>query len=107
MAKRKIKTKPTFKLTKKAEAALNRYLSAIKQGIVNVCEIHTHDSNPSFSQGNFELAYIEKTLGQTATAVKLSQKAMVEGLAAQKATEVGKALTAPADENKPNKQEDN
>lgn len=113
MAKRKKKkltttTKRPFNLTNKANAALNKYLAAIKQGILNVCEMHTHDSNPALSQEDFELTYIEKTLGQTATAVSLSQKAIVEGLAAQKEAEAARALNAAAaDKNKSIKQEDN
>lgn len=107
MAKRKIKTKPTFKLTRKASANLDRYFLAIKKGILNVCEMHTHDSNPSLSQEDFELAYIDKTLGKTCSAVSLSQKAIVEGLAAQKAAEAGSALAAPVENNKTTKKEDN
>ena len=110
MAKRKKKklttTKP-FNLTNKANIALNKYFTAIKQGILNVCEMHTHDSNPALSQEDFELTYIEKTLGQTATAVSLSQKAIVDGLAAQKQMEADRTLTV-LDKNKTNsKKEDN
>ncbi len=104
MAKRKKKhltvTTAAFKLTREAEAALNKYLAAIKQGVLNVCEMHTHDSNPALSQKDFELTYIEKTLGQTATAVSLSQKAIVDGLAAQKQKEADLTLNVLADENK-------
>lgn len=107
MAKKKIKTKPTFNLSRKATVKLNKYLSAIKQGILNVCEMHTHDSSPSLSQADFELTYIEKTLGKTCSAVALSQKAIIEGLAAQKAAEAGVVLTAPTDEIKTSKKEDN
>lgn len=110
MAKRKKKklttTKP-FNLTNKADIALNKYFTAIKQGILNVCEMHTHDSNPALSQEDFELTYIEKTLGQTATAVSLSQKAIVDGLAAQKQMEADRTLNV-LDKNKTNsKKEDN
>ncbi len=110
MAKRKKKklttTKP-FNLTNKANIALNKYFTAIKQGILNVCEMHTHDSNPALSQEDFELTYIEKTLGQTATAVSLSQKAIVDGLAAQKQMEADRTLNV-LDKNKTNsKKEDN
>ena len=53
----------------------------------NVCEMHTHDSNPSIKQGDFEELYIDKTLGQTATAISVSLHSMVDGLAAQKEAE--------------------
>ena len=113
MAKRKKKklttttTKP-FNLTNKANIALNKYLTVIKQGILNVCEMHTHDSSPALKQEDFELTYIEKVLGQTATAVSLSQKAIVDGLAAQKQMEAERTLNVLADRNKPNsKKEDN
>lgn len=111
MAKRKKKltttTKKPFNLTNKANAALNKYLAAIRQGILNVCEMHTHDSSPALSQENFELTYIEKTLGQTATAVSLSQKAIIDGLSAQKKMEADRTLNVLANKNKPIKQEDN
>lgn len=111
MAKRKKKklttTKP-FNLTNKANIALNKYFTAIKQGILNVCEMHTHDSSPALKQEDFELTYIEKVLGQTATAVSLSQKAIVDGLVAQKQMEADRTLVVLADRNKPNsKKEDN
>lgn len=113
MAKRKKKkltittTKP-FNLTNKANIALNKYFTAIKQGILNVCEMHKYDSKTSLSQEDFELTYIEKTLGQTTTAVSLSQKAYVDGLAAQKQKEADLTLNVLADKNKPNsKKEDN
>lgn len=62
MAKRK-QPQP-FRLSAAASKKLNKYLAEIRKGIVNVCEMHTHDSNPSIKQGDFEELYIDKTLGQ-------------------------------------------
>lgn len=106
MAKRKSQpiSKP-FKLTGKAEGMLNKYLAEIRKGIINVCELHTHDSSPSMSKGVFEEAYIEKVLAQTANLVSVGIKAMTDGLAAQKEKEVRKILQGEAlAENKEDKQ---
>ena len=97
-----------FKLSAKAQEKLNKYLAEIRRGIFNVCELHTHDEKPSMTKEVFEETYIDHLLGQVATAVSLSIKAMAEGLQAQTEEEV-KALmqdaTAPA-ENKDAKQEE-
>ena len=50
MAKRK-QPQP-FRLSAAATKKLNKYLAEIRKGIVNVCEMHTHDSNPSIKQGD-------------------------------------------------------
>lgn len=84
MAKGSNKSAPKFKLTSSADRLLNHYLAEIRKGVLNVCEIHMHDSAPSMSKGEFEKAYIEKVLGQTATAVSASIKAIVQGIAEQK-----------------------
>lgn len=88
-------TDKPFKLSRKPAALLNKYLSEIKKGIAAVCEMHTHDSNPSLKKVAFEEAYIEAILGQTVTAVSASIRAMTEGLQAQKVKElhelIGKA----------------
>ncbi len=85
MAKRK-QPQP-FRLSAAATKKLNKYLAEIRKGIVNVCEMHTHDSNPSIKQGDFEELDIDKTLGQTAAAISVSLHSMVDGLAAQKEAE--------------------
>lgn len=112
MAKRKknktVLTTTNFNLTNKANILLNKYLTALKQGILNVCKMHTYDSNPSLSQEDFELTYIEQTLGMTCSAVSVSQKAIVDGLAAQKQMEADRNFNVLADNNKTNsKKEDN
>lgn len=84
MAKRKAKT---FTLSGKAAAKLNAYIAEIRKGIINVCELHTYDSAPSMEKADFEVAYIDKILGQTASAVSISLRAITEGLAAQKEKE--------------------
>lgn len=86
-------TTPAFNLTRKADKKLNEYFRTLKQGILHVCQMHTHDSNPSLSQEDFEIAYIENTLGKTCTAVSLSMKAIIGGLAIQKEQEA--ALNNP------------
>ena len=63
MAKRKQKNAPAFKLSPKATAHLNKNLAAIREGIVNVCKMHTHDSDPSLTQEDFELLYIDYRRG--------------------------------------------
>lgn len=85
-----------FKLSGQAQAKLNSYLAEIRRGIINVCELHTHDSAPSLSKEAFEEAYIDKLLGQTATAVSLSIKGMTDGLAAQKEKELRAILQGEA-----------
>lgn len=98
MAKRKTQGTPDkqFRLSGKAAARLNNYLSEIKKGITSVCELHTHDSNPSLGKADFEVAYIDKLLGQTATAVSVSIRAMAEGLQAQKEKEAKALMEAAA-----------
>lgn len=84
MAKKK---ETAFVLSKKGALRLNRYLKEISKGITHVCEMHTYDTAPSLKQTDFETAYIDKILGQTAAAVAVSIKAMTEGLAKQKEKE--------------------
>ena len=88
MAQGKKAAASRFKLSAKASAKLNNYLAEIRKGIILVCEMHTHDSNPSLAKEDFEEIYIDKTLGMTASAVRLSIKGMTEGLAAQKEKEL-------------------
>ena len=107
MAKRKATEAATkVRLNRKAEARLNTYLSQIKKGILNVCELHTHDSAPSLSKEDFEVAYIDKILGQTATAVSASIHAMTEGLQIQKQQELAEAIKKATETSQENKQED-
>ena len=96
MAKRKKKAtrKPQgFKLTAAANKRLNQYMTEIRRGIENVCEMHTYDSATSKSQGDFEIMYIDKILGQAATAVSLSIRSISEALAKQKEDELN-AITS-------------
>lgn len=107
MAKKKAtEAAAKFRLDKKAEARLNTYLAQIKKGILNVCELHTHDSAPSLSKKDFEVAYIDKILGQTATAVSASIHAMTEGLQIQKQQELTEAIKKATEASQENKQED-
>ncbi len=85
MAKRK--QPQAFRLSAVATKKLNRYLAELRKGIVNVCEMHTHDSNPSMTQDTFEELYIDKVLGQPAAAISLSVRSMADGLSAQKEAE--------------------
>lgn len=84
MAKRKQKNAPAFKLTRKATEHLNKSLAAIREGIVNVCKMHTHDSDPSLTQEDFELLYIDKVLGQPITAISATIRTLAEALSKQK-----------------------
>lgn len=84
MAKRKQKNAPAFKLSPKATAHLNKNLAAIREGIVNVCKMHTHDSDPSLTQEDFELLYIDKVLGQPITAISATIRTLAEALSKQK-----------------------
>lgn len=97
------KSKRQFELSDKAKKTLERYLREIRKSITIVCEMHTHDSAPSLKQKDFEEAYVEKILGQTATIVRLSIKGMSEGLATQKAKELQEVLNG---ENPETKKED-
>lgn len=72
------------KLTAEATKRLNKYIAEIRRGIENVSEMHTHDSAPSMSQSDFEIAYIDKLLGQTVTAVSASMRTIADALAKQK-----------------------
>ncbi len=97
-----------FRLCNKNQQKLNKYLAEIRRGIINVCELHSHDENTSMTKEVFEETYIDQLLGQTATAISLSIKAMTEALQAQaeakiKAVMPDAATPAPAE----NKQEDN
>lgn len=85
---KKAAVRTRFKLSGKAQAKLNKYLAEIRRGIYLVCEMHTHDSNPSLEKEDFEEIYIDKLLGMTVGAVRLSIKGMTEGLAAQKEKEL-------------------
>ena len=80
MTKKNTAHKP-FRLSGKAGARLNRYFDEIRKGIINVCEMHKHDSAPSMTQSEFEIAYVEKLLGQTVTAISLSIRSITEALA--------------------------
>lgn len=84
MAKRKQKHTPAFKLTRKASKHLNKNLAAIREGILNVCKMHTHDSDPSLTQGDFEVLYIDKVLGQPITAISATIRTLAEELTKQK-----------------------
>lgn len=106
MAKRKDTEAAKFRLDRKAEIRLNTYLAQIKKGILNVCELHTHDTAPSLSKADFEVAYIDKILGQTATAVSASIHAMTEGLQIQKQQELAEAIKKATEASQENKQED-
>ena len=112
MANRKT-TEPNvkpFKLSSKATARLNNYLAQIRQGIKNVCELHTHDSAPSLEQSDFEGLFIDRILAQTVTAVSASIRSMTDGLTAQKETEAQTLKANAETDNNPqgeNKQEDN
>lgn len=72
-----------FRLCNKNQQKLNKYLAEIRRGIINVCELHSHDENTSMTKEVFEETYIDQLLGQTATAISLSIKAMTEALQAQ------------------------
>lgn len=84
MTKRKQKNAPAFKLSPKATAHLNKNLAAIREGIVHVCQMHTHDSDPSLTQEDFEVLYIDKVLGQPITAISATIKTLAEALTKQK-----------------------
>ena len=84
MTKRKQKNAPAFKLSQKATAHLNKNFAAIREGIINVCKMHTHDSDPSLTQEDFELLYIDKVLGQPITAISATIRSLAEALTKQK-----------------------
>lgn len=84
MAKRKLKNAPAFKLSRKASEHLNKNLAAIREGIINVCKLHTHDSDPSLTQEDFEVLYIDKVLGQPITAISATIRTLAEALTKQK-----------------------
>lgn len=90
MAKRKAQG---HKLTAAATKRLNQYITEIRRGIENVSEMHTHDSAPSMAQEDFEIAYIDKILGQAATAVSASMRSIAQALVEQKEAEL-KAITS-------------
>ena len=90
MAKRKTQGR---KLTAAATKRLNQYITEIRRGIENVSEMHTHDSAPSMTQESFEIAYIDKILGQAATAVSASMRSIAEALAKHKEEEL-RAITS-------------
>lgn len=89
MAKRKAQG---YKLTAEATKRLNKYMTEIRRGIENVSEMHTYDSVPSMTQADFEIAYIDKLLGQTVTAVSASMRTITDALAKQKETELNEIL---------------
>lgn len=95
-----------FTLSKTAETKLNRYLTEIKKGLINVCELHTHDSGASLTKAKFEDAYIDKVLGQTVALLSMDMRSMVDGLTKQKEEEIKAArqatASAEADDNKIN-----
>lgn len=97
-----------FRLCNKNQQKLNKYLAEIRRGIINVCELHSHDENTSMTKEAFEETYIDQLLGQTATAISLSIKAMTEALQAQAEAKI-KAVMPDAETPAPaeNKQEDN
>lgn len=85
MAKRKTQG---YKLTTKANKRLNEYLTEIRQGIENVCEIHTHETAPSMTQADYEITYIDRLLGQTVTAISATMRTIIEAVAKQKEAEL-------------------
>lgn len=87
MAKRK---QPRFMLSAEATKKLDKQIAEIRKGIKNICEMHTHDSNPSMTQVEFEKLFIDKILGQPITALSASLRAMADGLSAQKEVEAEK-----------------
>lgn len=75
-----------FRLSGNAGATLNRYLSELRKGIMNVCELHLYDEGSvSMNKADFEMAYIERVLGQPITAVSASIRAMTASLLEQEA----------------------
>ena len=46
--------------------------------------MHTHDSDPSLTQEDFELLYIDKVLGQPITAISATIRTLAEALSKQK-----------------------
>lgn len=85
MAKRKAQG---YKLTAEANKRLNKYLTEIRRGIENVCEIHSHETAPSLAQADYEITYIDRLLGQTVTAVSASMRTIIDALAKQKEAEL-------------------
>lgn len=94
MAKKKSQdtTSKPFTLSGRAAARLNKYLAEIKKGIVNVCELHTHDSAPALKKADFEVMYIDSILGQTANKISFDMHSMVEALKEQKTQEIQAAI---------------
>lgn len=100
MAKRKAKNKPRFRLSATARTMLNKYLTAISRGVENVCELHTHDSNPSIRQAEFEKLYIDKLLAQPIAAISATLRTMTQALTEQKEVELqalNKNIKTPKD----------
>ena len=98
MAKRK-QPQP-FRLSAAATKKLNKYLAEIRKGIVNVCEMHTHDSNPSIRQAEFEKLYIDKLLAQPIAAISATLRTMTQALTEQKEVELqalNKNIKTPKD----------
>lgn len=92
--------KTKFKLSTKAQARLHKYLTEISKGITNVCEMHTYDESPSMKQEAFEMAYIDKLLGRTASAVSASIKTLSEALTTQKEAALGISQETKQEDNK-------
>ncbi len=89
MAKRKAQG---YKLTAEANKRLNKYLTEIRRGIENVCEIHTHETAPSMTQADYEITYIDRLLGQTVTAISATMRTIIDALAKQKEAELNAIL---------------
>lgn len=107
MAKQKQRPPQRYKLSDAAKTKLDKYIAEIRKGIKRVCELHTYDSAPSLAQTDFETTLIDRILGQTSDAVSMSIKAIIDGLQAQKESEIKAAMErltnqgkAPATHNK-------
>ncbi|MDE6474774.1 MAG: hypothetical protein K2L70_06715 [Clostridia bacterium] len=88
MAKRSAKKKSNYQLTTAGKARFNKYMSQIRQGIENVCEIHKHEKNASMSQSEFEKAYIDKLLATPISAISATLRTLMEALTKQKEAEL-------------------
>ena len=88
MAKRSTKKKSNFQLTTAGKRRFNKYMSEIRQGIENVCEMHKHETNASMTQAEFEKLYIDKLFAMPISAISATLRSLAETLTKQKEAEL-------------------
>lgn len=88
MAKRSTKKKSQFELTAAGKRQFNKYVNEIRRGVENVCAMHSHETNASMSQAEFEKLYIDKLFAMPISAVSATLRSLAKAITDEKEAEL-------------------